>query len=348
MPIEQVSLQPKISLRNVTTRFVQKGDVIDAVGPHIPDGVHFIPGHPLAGTEHSGPRSGFAELFEGRYTIVTPLPDSDPAAISREDVVRERLARQFGADVPVEIVWVGPYAYRNECVNHMRAGRVFFMGDAAKVVSPFGARGGNTGVADADNLAWKLAAVLRGEAGPALLESYNDERLEAARENVRVTNRTARFLRPADGIERTYRQAAIGLARTFPFARGLINTGRMAVANPYSGSGACTYAGGNAAGQSVQNVHFTWADGSEGTVNRLLDWARGDLLLLYTDGVTEAENEAAEQFGEARLLAAVTGAARGSALQTIGAVRDATRAFCGAHAQADDITLLALRFLGQP
>ena len=73
----------------------------------------------------------------------------------------------------------------------MRHGRVFFMGDAAKVVSPFGERGGNTGVADADNLAWKLAAVMKGRAAPALLDSYHEERHEAARQNVLVTNRTA-------------------------------------------------------------------------------------------------------------------------------------------------------------
>ena len=62
-------------------------------------------------------------------------------------------------------------------------------------------RGGNTGVADADNLAWKLAAVLRGRAPAALLASYNQERLEAAQENVQETNRTARLLRPADGLD---------------------------------------------------------------------------------------------------------------------------------------------------
>ena len=207
-------------------------------------------------------------------------PNADPAYVSREDVVRERLARQFGPEVEVEIVWVGPYAYRSECVHRMREGRVFFMGDSAKVVSPFGARGGNTGVADADNLAWKLAAVLRGRAHPALLESYGDERLEAAQQNVLVTNRTARFLRPADGVERLFRHAAIGLAKKHPFARTLMNTGRMAVANPYSRSRACTYAEGSAAGQSVQNVALRWANGSAGCVNDLLNWAAGDLLLL--------------------------------------------------------------------
>ncbi|WP_420397357.1 prephenate/arogenate dehydrogenase family protein [Nioella sp.] len=60
-----------------------KKDVIDSVGPHLPESVHFIPGHPLAGTEHSGPRSGFAELFENRYTLLTPVEGSDPAAVAK-------------------------------------------------------------------------------------------------------------------------------------------------------------------------------------------------------------------------------------------------------------------------
>ena len=203
-------------------------------------------------------------------------PNADPEEVSREDVVRQRLQRQFGADCDVEIVWVGPYAYRSECVDAMRHGHVFFVGDAAKVVSPFGARGGNTGIADADNLAWKLAAVLRGHAPAALLDSYHEERHEAARQNVLVTNRTARFLRPADGIERVFRTAAVGLARQYPFARQLVNTGRMAVANPYTSSSVCDRTGG----LSVQNVAFEWADGSAGVVNDLLRWAEGRLLLL--------------------------------------------------------------------
>ncbi|NMM10734.1 MAG: NAD(P)-binding protein [Polaromonas sp.] len=203
-------------------------------------------------------------------------PNADPDYVSREDVVRERLQRQFGEDVQVEIVWVGPYAYRSRCLDQLRVGRVFFMGDTAKVVCPFGARGGNTGVADADNLAWKLAAVLRGRAHPTLLESYNDERLEAAQQNLTVTNRTARFLRPADGMERCFRNAAIGLAKQHPFARSLVNTGRMAVANTYTRSHICESTGG----LSVQNVAFHWADGSQGAVNDLLRWAAGDLLVL--------------------------------------------------------------------
>ncbi|MDB5941702.1 MAG: pentachlorophenol 4-monooxygenase (Pentachlorophenol hydroxylase)-like protein [Ramlibacter sp.] len=203
-------------------------------------------------------------------------PDADPDQVSREDVVRERLARQFGADTEVEIVWVGPYAYKSECVDRMRHGRLFFMGDAAKVVSPFGARGGNTGIADADNLAWKLAAVIKGRASAALLDSYHEERHEAAKQNVLVTNRTARFLRPAAGIEKTFRDAALSLARQHVFARQLVNTGRMAIANPYSQSSACERTGG----LPVQNVSFGWPDGSPGTMNQLLQWADGNLLVL--------------------------------------------------------------------
>jgi cyclohexadieny/prephenate dehydrogenase len=57
--------------------------VIVDVGPHLPEGVHFVPGHPIAGTEYSGPEAGFAELFEGRFCILTPPPGADPAAVEQ-------------------------------------------------------------------------------------------------------------------------------------------------------------------------------------------------------------------------------------------------------------------------
>ena len=60
-----------------------KGAVLRDVGPHVPDGVHFIPGHPIAGTEHSGPEAGFAELFQKRWCILTPPPGTDAAALQR-------------------------------------------------------------------------------------------------------------------------------------------------------------------------------------------------------------------------------------------------------------------------
>ena len=95
---------------------------------------------------------------------------------------------------------------------------------------------------------------------------------------MRVTNRTARFLRPADGMERIFRSAAISLAKQYPFARPLVNIGRMAVANAYTRSGACAESGGF----SAQNV-MVWFDErstKSGTLNDLLLWCEGRLLLL--------------------------------------------------------------------
>ena len=207
------------------------------------------------------------------------LPDADPEEVSREEVVRARLDAQFGRSLSpeeCEIVWVGPYAYRSECLDQLRHGHVFFVGDSAHVVSPFGARGGNSGVQDADNLAWKLAAVVQGRAAPQLLNSYHQERHEAAEQNVLVTNRTARFLRPADGAERLFRTAALGLARRHAFARQLVNTGRMSTPSTYAHSGVC----GSTGGRATQNVAFGWADGSAGELIDLMHWAGGRLLLL--------------------------------------------------------------------
>ena len=213
------------------------------------------------------------------------LPDANPQDVSREDVVRARLNAQFGRTLNAEeceVVWVGPYAYRSECLDQLTHGRVFFVGDAAHVVSPFGARGGNSGVQDADNLAWKLAAVVQGRAPPVLLGSYHAERHEAAEHNVLVTNRTARFLRPADGAERLFRTAALGLARKHAFARQLVNTGRMSTPNIYTRSNACEATGGRA----TQNVVFAWADGSRGELIALMQWAGARLLLLVFGDLT--------------------------------------------------------------
>jgi 3-(3-hydroxy-phenyl)propionate hydroxylase len=221
-------------------------------------------------------------------------PDDDPAYVSREDVLRERLAKQFGPDQQCDIVWVGPYSYRSQLVERMNAGRVFFMGDTAKVVSPFGARGGNTGISDADNLAWKLAAVCHRRAPAQLLQSYHQERHEAATVNVQVTARTTRYLRPMDGAERLFRDATIALAKQYSFARALVNTGRMAEANPYTRSGVCTYSHA-LVGRSVQNVALQWANGQPAQLNDVLRWAQGCLLLLWFGDLSSAQASKLQQ-----------------------------------------------------
>jgi 3-(3-hydroxy-phenyl)propionate hydroxylase len=278
-------------------------------------------------------------------------PDADPAYVSREDVVRERLAKQFGKDTKVDIVWVGPYAYRSECVDRMiaPAGRsqVFFMGDSAKVVSPFGARGGNTGIADADNLAWKLAAVVQGRANESLLQSYQAERHEAAKTNVLVTNRTARFLRPQDGMERIFRTATIELAKKHMFARSLVNTGRMAVANPYSQSPLT--APDLPQSHSVQNVGFKWANGSQGRLNQLLQWAGGKPLLLIWQSSKQAmpasllsllqKHSGAGQLRSVIVCASPHSAAREQVLDGPGQLAQA----CGLPAHPSDLSWALIR-----
>lgn len=224
--------------------------------------------------------------------------DDDPAYISREDVLRERLHKQFGERMQCDIVWVGPYGYLSQLVERMNAGRVFFMGDTAKVVSPFGARGGNTGISDADNLAWKLAATYHQRAPHTLLDSYHQERHEAATVNVNVTSRTTRYLRPSDGAERLFRDATIALAKQHSFARALVNTGRMAEANPYTRSSVCTYSHA-LVGQSVQNIAFKWANGKAGCLNDLLRWANGNLLLLWFGNLSKATAAKLQQLAAA-------------------------------------------------
>lgn len=160
-------------------------------------------------------------------------PDSDPDFISRPEVVAQRLAAQFGPDIDFELVWVGPYGYRSHILEQFVHGRVLFIGDSAHVMSPFGARGGNSAIQDADNLGWKLAMVLKGQAGRQLLESYHRERYFAAAQNVQITSRTMRFLTPVSPAQKVFRQAVIDLARRYEFARTLVNTGRLSSPTEY-------------------------------------------------------------------------------------------------------------------
>ena len=106
---------------------------------------------------------------------------------------------------------------------------MIFVGDSAHVVSPFGARGGNGGIHDVDNLCWKLAAIIRGEASAELLQSYDEERVHGADENIRNSSWTSRFMSPDGAVEMAFRNAVLGLAVDHPFARRLVNAGRLSL-----------------------------------------------------------------------------------------------------------------------
>ena len=196
-------------------------------------------------------------------------PDTDLEYVSRHEVAAERIRRQLGDDVEFELVWVGPYSYRAQLIETFRNGRTFFLGDSAHAMSPFGARGGNSGIQDADNLGWKLALFLQGRAPASLLDSYHAERRPAAQFNIMTTRRTARFLQPESPAEKVLRDAAISLAKEYRFARNLCNTGRLSTSYIYSqppSSKAQKHkthgvAGGVAAGEAMQNVIITNPDG---------------------------------------------------------------------------------------
>ncbi|HEX6144709.1 MAG TPA: FAD-dependent oxidoreductase [Geminicoccaceae bacterium] len=171
--------------------------------------------------------------------------DVDPEAEVGPERVIPRLKAMLGPSRPFEIEWVSLYTFRCRRLREFRHGRVIFLGDAAHQVSPFGARGFNGGLQDADNLAWKLALVLGGAAPEALLDSYAAEREAAADENIRHSTRSTEFISPKGEASRAYRDAVLALAPDHGFARRMINSGRLSTACTYGlGDGAAGWSGG--------------------------------------------------------------------------------------------------------
>jgi len=159
--------------------------------------------------------------------------DADPEAERQPERVTARIQSMLGPDHPFELKWVSVYTFRCQRMERFRHGRVFFVGDAAHQVSPFGARGANSGIQDADNLAWKLALVLEGRASDTLLDSYDAERIPAADENILNSTRSTDFITPKSTVSRTFRDATLQLAGRYPFARKLVNSGRLSLPHTY-------------------------------------------------------------------------------------------------------------------
>ncbi len=153
--------------------------------------------------------------------------DADPEAEKEPERVRARVRAMLGPDVPFELEWVSVYTFRCRRLERFVHGRTVFVGDSAHQVSPFGARGGNGGTQDADNIAWKLAAVLRGQAPDSLIASYDDERVPAADENILHSTRSTDFITPKSDAARAFRDAVLELAEHHAFARPLVNSGRL-------------------------------------------------------------------------------------------------------------------------
>jgi 3-(3-hydroxy-phenyl)propionate hydroxylase len=171
-------------------------------------------------------------------------------------------------------------------MRSFRNGRALFVGDAAHLVSPFGARGANGGIQDVDNLAWKLELVLSGQAPERLLDSYDSERTSAADENIRNSTRSTDFITPKSKVSRTFRDAVLMLAKRHVFARRLVNSGRLSVPathtdSPLNTPDAEPFAGRMAPGSPAIDAPVT-GDGGQWLLDH---FGNGFTLVIFTEAV---------------------------------------------------------------
>ncbi|HLT99641.1 MAG TPA: FAD-dependent oxidoreductase [Burkholderiaceae bacterium] len=162
--------------------------------------------------------------------------DADPAEEIKPEKVMPRIRALLGEEVDVKIEWVSVYTFACERMDRFRHGRVLFAGDAAHRVSPFGARGANSGVQDVDNLGWKLSLVMQGRAPSALLDTYCEERELAADENILNSTRSTDFITPKSEMSLLFRNTVLRLAKHHDFARRLVNSGRLSLPTFYTQS----------------------------------------------------------------------------------------------------------------
>jgi 3-(3-hydroxy-phenyl)propionate hydroxylase len=216
--------------------------------------------------------------------------DADPEEEKKPENVIPRIKAMLGDQREFELEWVSVYTFQCRRMASFNHGRVLFVGDAAHQVSPFGARGANSGIQDADNLGWKLKLVLDGKAPAALLDSYTEERALAADENILNSTRSTDFITPKSRTSRSFRNAVLGLARDHAFARALVNSGRLSVPSFYVDSSLNTaddaadgFTGRMLPGAPMDDAPIE----ADGTAGWLLDHVGGgfDLLLFVDDPV---------------------------------------------------------------
>ena len=177
--------------------------------------------------------------------------DADPEAEKKPEKVIPRIKAMLGDEREFELEWVSVYTFQCRRMGRFNHGRVLFAGDSAHQVSPFGARGANSGIQDTDNLIWKLKLILEGKAPASLLDSYTDERGYAADENILNSTRSTDFITPKSKTSTTFRNAVLELAGDYPFARALVNSGRLSVPSYLTTSGLNTPDSDSFAGNMV-------------------------------------------------------------------------------------------------
>jgi 3-(3-hydroxy-phenyl)propionate hydroxylase len=213
---------------------------------------------------------------------------ADPAVEKQPDNVRPRIARMLGHD-KFEFEWISLYKFQCRRMDRFIHGRVIFAGDAAHQVSPFGARGANSGLEDAENLSWKLDRLLRKVSPESLLESYHVERSAAADENIRESTRSTDFMAPNSHQEARLRKAVLALAKETEFGKRMVNAGRLSVPSiyesPLSTADRDNWRGGPRPGASMcdapiaalsgETLYLTEAFIREGTQFTLLGFGNG-------------------------------------------------------------------------
>ncbi len=235
----------------------------------------------FAPTFHSGQSALMHRQPDDVWRIDLQLgPDADPTAEQAPERVRARLDKVL-KDHPYELEWVSVYTFNCRRLDRFVHGRVIFIGDAAHQVSPFGARGANSGIQDAENLAWKLAAVLKGEGGSSLIESYDLERIQAADENIGHSTRSTDFMSPHTSAERRLRDAVLALAPHAEFARRMVNSGRLSLPaiydTPLSTPDSAPFAGTARLGAPLPDAPLRSA---RGVATHLLDNLPGEFAII--------------------------------------------------------------------
>lgn len=176
---------------------------------------------------HSGQSALLHKQPDDIYRIDLQLgPDADPEEEKKPEHVIPRIEKVLGhSDFTLD--WVSVYTFQCRRLEKFVHDRVIFVGDSAHIVSPFGARGGNGGIQDVDNLAWKLALVLKDEASESLIATYDEERVFGADENILNSARATSFMTPKSKMERLFRDSVLHLAGEHDFARRMVNSGRL-------------------------------------------------------------------------------------------------------------------------
>jgi 3-(3-hydroxy-phenyl)propionate hydroxylase len=176
---------------------------------------------------HTGQSALLHKQPDDIYRIDLQLgPDADPEEEKKPENVMPRIEKVLGrSDFTLD--WVSVYSFQCRRLEKFVHDRVIFAGDSAHIVSPFGARGGNGGIQDVDNLAWKLALVLKGEAPESLITTYDEERVFGADENILNSARATSFMTPKSKMERLFRDSVLHLAGEHDFARRMVNSGRL-------------------------------------------------------------------------------------------------------------------------